>query len=172
MHFPVFKEDVKFYARYVKGVPFVNGRYTRGVPLLLTTVYKRIRDWTAGRSLPVRNFVEWPSPGCTLTYGLSSTLFTVLCFFREIVEIERVSPFMAAILSLTCLSVHLKIKMAAIKGQTRSISTISRKNGDCEQSSCHLLWDACRGSPQRLSCPFKLYPLGFSSQYEAFWTQL
>ena len=81
MHFPVVKKDEKFYARYVKGVPFVNGRYTRGVPLLLTTVYKRIRDWTAGRSLPVRNFVEWPSPGCTLTYGLSSTLFTVLCFF-------------------------------------------------------------------------------------------
>ena len=43
MHFPVVKRDVKFYARYVKKVPFVNGSYTRGVPFLLTIAYKRIR---------------------------------------------------------------------------------------------------------------------------------
>ena len=63
-------------------------------------------------------------------------------FFREIVEIERVLPLMAAILifsrtesnlgksikSTPAPSVHLKIKMAAINGKTRSISTITRKN--------------------------------------------
>ena len=63
-------------------------------------------------------------------------------FFRVIVEIERVLPLMAAILIFRCTegagvdlilfprldSVRLKIKMAAINGKTRSISTISRKN--------------------------------------------
>ena len=38
----------------VKGVPFVNRRYTKGEKL----VYKRVRGWTSGRSLPVQKFVE------------------------------------------------------------------------------------------------------------------
>ena len=38
---------------YVKGVPFFNGRYTKGVPFLSKMVYKRVRGWTSGRSLPV-----------------------------------------------------------------------------------------------------------------------
>ena len=33
------KKDAKFYTRYVKGVPFVNRRYTKG-------------GWTTGQSLP------------------------------------------------------------------------------------------------------------------------
>ena len=37
-------------------------RYTKGVPFLLKMVYKRVRGWTSGQSLPVFNFVECP-PG-------------------------------------------------------------------------------------------------------------
>ena len=36
-----------------KGVPFLNRRYTTGVPFLLIMVYKRVRGWTSGGSLPV-----------------------------------------------------------------------------------------------------------------------
>ena len=44
-----------FQTRYVKGVPFVvkDRRYTKGVPFLSLMVYKRVRGWTSGRSLPV-----------------------------------------------------------------------------------------------------------------------
>ena len=70
-------------------------------------------------------------------------LFTVLYFFRKIVEIERFA-LRAAILhecqnyfigggvglrgSGLFEKVHLKIQMAAIAGKTRYISTISRRN--------------------------------------------
>jgi len=40
-------------SRYVKGVPFFNGRYTKGIPFLSKMVYKRVRGWTLGWSLPV-----------------------------------------------------------------------------------------------------------------------
>jgi len=46
----------------VKGGPFFNGRYTKGVPFLSKMMYKRVRDWTSGRSLPLKIFVEYPSP--------------------------------------------------------------------------------------------------------------
>ena len=36
-----------------KGVPFFNRRYTTGVPFLSIMVYKRVRGWTSGGSLPV-----------------------------------------------------------------------------------------------------------------------
>ena len=42
--------------RYMKGVPFsVEGipYNTKGVPFLSIMVYKRVRVWTSGRSLPV-----------------------------------------------------------------------------------------------------------------------
>ena len=32
----------------MKGVPFVNGRYTKWVPVLSEMVYVRLRDWTLG----------------------------------------------------------------------------------------------------------------------------
>ena len=47
---------------YVKGVPFVNKRCMKGVPFLSKMVYKRVRGWTAGRSLPLRFFNEYSSP--------------------------------------------------------------------------------------------------------------
>ena len=43
------------------------------------------------------------------------------------------------------MTVHLKIKMAAINGTTRYISTISLKIGDCEQSMYHYSRDTCLG---------------------------
>ena len=43
----------------VKGVPFVNRRYTKGAPFLSTMICKRVRGWTSGQSLPVENFFEY-----------------------------------------------------------------------------------------------------------------
>ena len=55
-------------------------------------------------------------------------------FFREIIEIERVLPLMAAILIFKCTERQVRLKMAAINDKARSISTISRKKTeDCEQ---------------------------------------
>ena len=51
--FKAVKRDAKFKIRYVKGVPFVNRRCTKGVPFSGKMVYKRVRCWTSGRSLPV-----------------------------------------------------------------------------------------------------------------------
>ena len=35
-------------------------------------VYKRVRGWTSGRSLPVLNFVKYP-PGNVIEYGILSS---------------------------------------------------------------------------------------------------
>ena len=51
--FTVVKRDAMFLTRYVTGVPFVNRGYTKGVPFLSKLVYKRVRGWALGRSLPV-----------------------------------------------------------------------------------------------------------------------
>ena len=47
-----------------KGVPLVNRRYTTGIGILRVSnmLYKRLRGWTLGRSLPEQNFVKYP-PG-------------------------------------------------------------------------------------------------------------
>ena len=37
------KRDPKFYTGYVKGVPFINRRYTKGVFFLSEMVYKRTK---------------------------------------------------------------------------------------------------------------------------------
>ena len=42
------KRDAIFYTRYVKVVPFVRGRYTKGFPFLSKMVWKRVRGWTSG----------------------------------------------------------------------------------------------------------------------------
>ena len=42
VHLQQFKKGrAKFLTKYVKWVPFVNERYTKGVPFLLKTIYKR-----------------------------------------------------------------------------------------------------------------------------------
>ena len=41
--FRAVKRDAKFETRYVKRVPFVNRRYTKGVLFLLNMEYKRVR---------------------------------------------------------------------------------------------------------------------------------
>ena len=41
---------------YMKGVPMVNRRHTKGKPFLSKMVHKRVRGWTSVRSLPV-NFL-------------------------------------------------------------------------------------------------------------------
>ena len=50
--FTALKRDAKFLTKYVKGVTFVNRRYTKGVPFSWKMLYKRVRGWTSGRSLP------------------------------------------------------------------------------------------------------------------------
>ena len=41
--FRAVKRDAKSQTRYVKGVPFVNRGYTKGVPFSWKMVYKRVR---------------------------------------------------------------------------------------------------------------------------------
>ena len=44
--FTAAKRDSKFWTRFVKVVPFVNRRYTKGGLFLSKMVYKRVRGWT------------------------------------------------------------------------------------------------------------------------------
>ena len=50
------KEEVPLYE---KGVPFVNKRYTKGIPSLLKMVYKRVRGWTSPGVEPLRRKRFW-----------------------------------------------------------------------------------------------------------------
>ena len=45
-----------------KGVPFLNRRYTTGVPFLSIMVYKRVWGWTSEGGLPVVTVVDYPPP--------------------------------------------------------------------------------------------------------------
>ena len=52
----IFKESVftTVKTRYLKGVPFVNRRYMKGVrtsSVKNSTVFKKVRGWTSGQSL-------------------------------------------------------------------------------------------------------------------------
>ena len=47
--------------RDVKGVPFVDGRYTKGVPFLAKQVCITVRDWSLGRSLLYKTLFSTPS---------------------------------------------------------------------------------------------------------------
>ena len=51
--FTAVKKDGTFWAKYVKGVQFANRGYMKGVPFLSKMVYKKVRGWTLGQSLPV-----------------------------------------------------------------------------------------------------------------------
>ena len=54
------------YRRYIKGSTF-DERYMKGLPVLSKIIYKRIRDWTWGQSLPVWSSFEYlhhPHPPC------------------------------------------------------------------------------------------------------------
>ena len=42
-----------FVCRHAERIPFVNERNTKGIPFLSKLKYKRVRDWTSTRSLPV-----------------------------------------------------------------------------------------------------------------------
>ena len=44
----------------MKGVPFVNRRSSKGVPFRPKLVYKKVSGWTSCRSLPIKNFIEYP----------------------------------------------------------------------------------------------------------------
>ena len=47
------KRGTMVLTRYVKGVPFGNGRYTKEGPFLSKMVCKVVRCWTSGRNLLV-----------------------------------------------------------------------------------------------------------------------
>ena len=88
-------------SRFVKGTPFFNERYTKrgNVPFLSKMVYQRLKVWTSGPSLPVRNVVEKPPPGplghlkvggkkrysiaSGERFSLTSKFFITCCLFRE-----------------------------------------------------------------------------------------
>ena len=46
----------------IKGVPFVNRRYTKGGPFSWKMGHKRVRGWTSGRSLSVQTDICWVPP--------------------------------------------------------------------------------------------------------------
>ena len=57
LYFGRYTKGVPFFnGRYTKEVPFVNVRYTKGVSFLPKMVYKRVRGWMLGQSLPVLTF--------------------------------------------------------------------------------------------------------------------
>ena len=60
--FTAVKRDVKFQTSYVRGVSFVNGRYTKGVPFLQKEVHRGVRSWTSGWSLPYETLLSTYSP--------------------------------------------------------------------------------------------------------------
>ena len=64
-----FKEILKYNCRYVKGVPFVDRRYTKGVPLPFRSkmVNKRVRGWTSGRSLSYKTLLSTLPPAGGIT---------------------------------------------------------------------------------------------------------
>ena len=51
------------YGKYVKGELYFNYWYTKGGTFSVKMVYKRVRGCTMGRSLLVKNFVEFPPEG-------------------------------------------------------------------------------------------------------------
>ena len=56
----------------MKGLPFVNRRYTQEVPSLSKLIYKRVRGWTLQPSLPVKKLC-WEPPG-TSARNVSSSI--------------------------------------------------------------------------------------------------
>ena len=62
--FTAVKRDAKFLTRYVKGVPFVNRRYTRVVPFSWKKVYKRVRGWIVSLAAVFSIVTQRSSPRC------------------------------------------------------------------------------------------------------------
>ena len=79
VHLQQFKEGTaKFQSRSVKGVPFVNEKYTKGVPFLLKMIYRRVRGWTSkggearGGGLPPKKaLLSIHLPGLTMRAEVS-----------------------------------------------------------------------------------------------------
>ena len=53
VHLQKFVKEMKSSTRFLKGVPFVNRKYTKEVPFLSKMVCNRARGLTSGRSLIV-----------------------------------------------------------------------------------------------------------------------
>ena len=58
--FTAVEKDAKFETRYVKEVPFVNGRYTKGAPFLPKMVYKRVRVAPLAGASQYKTFLRTP----------------------------------------------------------------------------------------------------------------
>ena len=64
------KRDALLKTGFVKAIPFVSRRYTKGVPLLQKMLYYRTRVTRGldfGVETPVKNFIENPSPSPRVT---------------------------------------------------------------------------------------------------------
>ena len=44
-------------------VPFVNRRYTKGIPFVSKMEHKRVRDWTSGQRPGIKNLLSTPFEG-------------------------------------------------------------------------------------------------------------
>ena len=59
----------------MKVVPFINGRYTKGSPILSEMVYIRVKGWTSGGASPYKTLLSM-----VYQAGLKCMLQTVLPF--------------------------------------------------------------------------------------------
>ena len=61
--FAAVKRDATFYTKYVERVPFVNRRYTKGIPFVSKMEHKRVRDWTSRQRPGIKNLLSTPFEG-------------------------------------------------------------------------------------------------------------
>ena len=84
----------------MKGVPFVNGRYTKWVPVLSEMVYVRLRDWTLGGGGGVDSRYK--------------TLLSIPLLLQNFRHLSQLSSYNECILLLSWLfivySTHLRIR--------------------------------------------------------------
>ena len=86
------KRGTMVLTRYLKGVPFGNGRYTKEVPFLS----KMVRGWTSGRSLLIWIFVESPPPPPPGLYLKASQVTTLVALWVHYIALIKwnISPLM------------------------------------------------------------------------------
>ena len=110
--FTTIERDAKFETGCVKEVPFVNRKYTKGVPFQSKMVYKRVGGRSSGRSPPVgpefplppeytlrRFFTFWQGPFFVDTAGKSALkslklpTWRLICWKLTKIQLCKVAKF-------------------------------------------------------------------------------
>ena len=71
------------YGRYVKGVPFFNKMYIKRGTFSAKMVYKRVRGWTSGRSLPVLGLQHYKF---NFSYSFKKAIQEIEIDFKKIIK--------------------------------------------------------------------------------------